>query len=65
MVILMTSLILVILMTSLIQVSHSEVFKEVTLELRVTSELAKYYSEYLGTHSQWLPYEPKINYDGV
>jgi hypothetical protein len=61
----MTSLILVILVTSLIQVSHSEVFKEVTLELRVTSELAKYYSEYLGTHSQWLPYEPKINYDGV
>lgn len=61
----MISLILVFLMTSLIQVSHSEVFKEATLELRVTSQLAKYYSEYLGTHSQWLPYEPKINYDGV
>ena len=43
-----------------LQVSHSEVFEEVTLELKLTPELIQTYTEYFHTHSQWHMYEPRL-----
>ena len=42
-----------------LQVSKSDVFQEVTMELAVNSDLDKYYRETIGSSAQWMTYVKK------